>query len=150
MDKNKINLHLSIPDSLSDGQGTVNLESDAVILFAFKKIQADENEKNTTLHMVTCGDDMISDESIIDVMAYLIRRYIHKRHTKELPNMEHIVLESFELDQIGDKLKAASNAMISTVPLSDKETIMRKKADKVAKTLMEQFNTMKENFEQNE
>lgn len=150
MDKNKINLHLSIPDSLSDGQGTVNLESDAVILFAFKKIQADENGKNTTLHMVTCGDDMISDESVIDVMAYLIRRYIHKRHTKELPNMEHVVLESFELDQIGDKLKAASNAMISTVPHSDKEAIVERNADKVAKTFMELFNTMKENFEQNE
>lgn len=150
MDKNKINLHLSIPDSLSDGQGTVNLESDAVILFAFKKIQADENGKNTTLHMVTCGDDMISDESIIDVMAYLIRRYIHKRHTKELPNMEHIVLESFELDQIGDKLKAASNAMISTVSLSDRKAIVERKADKVAKTIMELFNTMEENFEQNE
>lgn len=150
MDKNKINLHLSIPDSLSDGQGTVNLESDAVILFTFEEIKKDESGNNAIVRMVTCGDGMISDESVIDVMAYLIRRYIHKRHTKELPNMENVVLESFELDQIGDKLKAASNAMISTVPLSDKETIMRKKADGIAKTLMEQFNTMKENFEQNE
>lgn len=146
MDKNKINLHLSIPDSLSDGQGIVNLESDAVILFAFKKIQADENGMNTTLHMVTCGDDMISDESVIDVMAYLIRRYIHKRHTKELPNMENEVLESFELDQIGDKLKAASNAMISTVPLSDKEAILRKKANIVSELLKKQFDVVKENF----
>lgn len=146
MDKNKINLHLSIPDSLSDGQGTVNLESDAVILFAFKKIQADENGKNTALHMVTCGDDMISDESIIDVMAYLIRRYIHKRHTKELPNMENVVLESFELDQIGDGLKAASNAMISTVPLSDREAILRKKANMVSELLKKQLDVVKENF----
>lgn len=146
MDKNKINLHLSIPDSLSDGQGTVNLESDAVILFAFKKIQADENGNNTTLHMVTCGDDMISDESVIDVMAHLIRRYIHKRHTKELPNMENVVLESFELDQIGDGLKAASNAMISTVPLSDREAIFRKKANMVSELLKKQFDVVKENF----
>lgn len=146
MDKNKINLHLSIPDSLSDGQSTVNLESDAVILFAFKKIQADENGMNTTLHMVTCGDDMISDESIIDVMAYLIRRYIHKRHTKELPNMENVVLESFELDQIGDGLKAASNAMISTVPLSDREAILRKKANMVSELLKKQLDVVKENF----
>lgn len=146
MDKNKINLHLSTPDSLSDGQGTVNLESDAIILFAFEKIKKDECGNNAIVHMVTCGDDMISDESVIDVITDLIRRYIHKRHTKKLPNMENVVLESFELDQIGNGLKAASNAMISTVPLSDKEAILRKKANTVSELLKKQFDVVKENF----
>lgn len=147
MDKNKINLHLLAPDSLaSDGQNTVNLESDAIILFTFEKIKKDESGNNAIVHMVTCGDDMISDESVIDVITDLIRRYIHKRHTKELPNMENVVLESFELDQIGDGLKAASNAMISTVPLSDKEAILRKKANMVSELLKKQFDIVKENF----
>lgn len=147
MDKNKINLHLLAPDSLaSDGQNTVNLESDAIILFTFEKIKKDESGNNAIVHMVTCGDDMISDESVIDVITDLIRRYIHKRHTKKLQNMENVVLESFELDQIGDGLKAASNAMISTVPLSDREAILRKKADMISELLKKQFDVVKENF----
>lgn len=147
MDKNKINLHLLAPDSLvSDGQNTVNLESDAIILFTFEKIKKDGSGNNAIVHMVTYGDDMISDESIIDVITDLIRRYIHKRHTKKLQNMENVVLESFELDQIGDGLKAASNAMISTVPLSDKEAIFRKQADMLSELLKKQFDVVKENF----
>jgi hypothetical protein len=147
MDKNKINLHLLAPDSLaSDGQNTVNLESDAIILFTFEKIKKDESGNNAIVHMVTCGDDMISDESVIDVITDLIQRYIHKRHTKKLPNMENVVLESFELDQIGDGLKAASNAMISTVPLSDREAILRKKANMVSELLKKQLDVVKENF----
>lgn len=147
MDKNKINLHLLAPDSLvSDGQNTVNLESDAIILFTFEKIKKDGSGNNAIVHMVTCGDDMISDESIIDVITDLIRRYIHKRHTKKLQNMENVVLESFELDQIGDGLKAASNAMISTVPLSDREAILRKQADMISELLKKQFDVVKENF----
>lgn len=147
MDKNKINLHLLAPDSLvSDGQNTVNLESDAIILFTFEKIKKDGSGNNAIVHMVTCGDDMISDESIIDVITDLIRRYIHKRHTKKLQNMENVVLESFELDQIGDGLKAASNAMISKVPLSDREAILRKQADMISELLKKQFDVVKENF----
>lgn len=147
MDKNKINLHLLALDSLaSDGQNTVNLESDAIILFTFEKIKKDESGNNAIVHMVTCGDDMISDESVIDVITDLIQRYIHKRHTKKLQNMENVVLESFELDQIGDGLKAASNAMISTVPLSDREAILRKKANIVSELLKKQFDVVKENF----
>lgn len=147
MDKNKINLHLLAPDSLvSDGQNTVNLESDAIILFTFEKIKKDGSGNNAIVHMVTCGDDMISDESVIDVITDLIRRYIHKRHTKKLQNMENVVLESFELDQIGDGLKAASNAMISTVPLSDREAILRKQADMISELLKKQFDVVKENF----
>lgn len=146
MDKNKINLHLSIPDSLSDVQGTVNLESDAVILFTFEEIKKDESGNNAIVRMVTCGDDMISDESVIDVITDLIRRYIHKRHTKKLQNMENVALESFELDQIGDRLKAASNAMISTVPLSDREAIVRKNANMISELLKKQFDVVKENF----
>lgn len=147
MDKNKINLHLLAPDSLvSDGQNTVNLESDAIILFTFEKIKKDGSGNNAIVHMVTCGDDMISDESIIDVITDLIRRYIHKRHTKKLQNMENVVLESLELDQIGDGLKAASNAMISKVPLSDREAILRKQADMISELLKKQFDVVKENF----
>lgn len=147
MDKNKINLHLLAPDSLaSDGQNTVNLESDAIILFTFEKIKKDESGNNAIVHMVTCGDDMISNESVIDVITDLIRRYIHKRHTKKLQNMENVILESFELDQIGDGLKAASNAMISTVPLSDREAIVRKNANMVSELLKKQFDVVKENF----
>lgn len=147
MDKNKINLHLLAPDSLaSDGQNTVNLESDAIILFTFEKIKKDESGNNAIVHMVTCGDDMISNESVIDVITDLIRRYIHKRHTKKLQNMENVILESFELDQIGDGLKAASNAMISTAPLSDREAIVRKNANMVSELLKKQFDVVKENF----
>lgn len=143
----KINLNISITDELVNSQNVKKLESDAIILFTFEKIKKDENGNNAIVHMVTCGDDMISDGSVVDIMTSLIRKYIHKRHLKGLPNMEHIVVESFELDQIGDKLKAASNEMISRVPLSDREAIIKKNTDKVVELLMEQFNTMKENFE---